>query len=147
MTDHFQDWITTRLEEWLAREGGDQRGKVHRFAMAVGVQPSTVSQWLRAAAQPDEFNCLRLSKALALPVEEVRAAAGRLRVVAETPATYQTDDDLLNDFRHALGPDYDFIASLEPKERQRLLLAWAAQMSHHLQLYRRIRELETPETT
>ena len=148
MTTPFQDWIAARLKEWLARNGGDDRGKVHRFAEDVGVQPSTVSQWLRGAARPDEYNCLRLAKTLGLPTQEVRGVAGRASVVTEAPATYQTDTDadLLDDLRHALGPDYDFNASLEPEERQRLLLAWAAQMSHHLQLYRRIRELEDSGT-
>jgi transcriptional regulator with XRE-family HTH domain len=140
----FQNWIRQRLNEWLARDGGDRRGSVQRFALAIGIGPSTLSQWLRGAARPDEFNCLRLSRALALPVEEVRVAAGRQTGIAETPATYKASagSELLEDLRHALGPDYEFIASLDSKERQRLLLAWAAQMSHHLQLYRRIRELE-----
>jgi transcriptional regulator with XRE-family HTH domain len=143
----FQDWIKERLEEWLAREGGDRRGAVQRFASAIGIGPSTASQWLRGAARPDEFNCQRLSRTLGLPLEEVRRAAGRRTMVAEETAAYATDgNELLQEFRRALGPDYDFIASLDPKERQRLLLAWAAQISHHLQLYKRIRELEASST-
>lgn len=148
MSDGFQQWIRDRFEEWLAREGGERRGAIQRFAKKIGRQPSTISQWLRGAATPDDYGCMLLAEGLGLPVEEARQAAGKLARLAEETGPYDTaGDDLADEFRHALGPDYTFIASLEAKERQRLILAWAAMMHHHLELHRRIRELESRPTS
>ena len=140
----FQTWFAQRFEEWLVRDGGDKRGASHRFALAVGLKPSTIGQWRRGAAQPDEYSCILLSKVLAVPLEEVRRAAGRTMAVAEEQAPYGSapNDEVLTEFRYALGEDYETLASLDAEDRRRLILAWAGIIHHHLELHRRIRELQ-----
>ena len=137
----FSQWLRQQIEAWRAREGVGDRGKVDRFAKELGVAPSTVSQWLRDAATPDEYRCILLSKLTGAPLQEVRAVAGRGPRASQAPATCSAGNDVLAEIRTALGPSYNVLASLGAEDRGPLILAWAAILHKQLELRQRVRQL------
>jgi len=142
MNGAFSQWIRHQLETWRIREGLGDRGKVDRFAKALGVAPSTVSQWLRAAATPDEYRCMALAKITGVPLDKIRTMARRIDRLAETPSVYTVDDsDVVAQIKSALGPDYDLLVGLPTEERQHLILTVAAILHHQLALRQQVREL------
>jgi len=142
MNGLFSQWIRNQIETWRIREGHSDRGKVDRFAKALGVAPSTVSQWLRAAATPDEYRCMALAKITGVPLDKIRMMARRIDRLAETPGVYTVDDsDVVAQIRSALGPDYALLIALPTDERQQIILSVAAILHHQLALRQRIREL------
>jgi len=142
MNGQFAQWIRNQLETWRIREGHSDRGKVDRFAKALGVAPSTVSQWLRAAATPDEYRCMALAKITGVPLDKIRIMARRIDRLAETPNVYTVEDsDVIAQIKSALGPDYDLLVALPAEERQQIILSVAAILHHQLALRQRIREL------
>ena len=148
MVETFAEWLSARIADWLAREGGDVRGKIDRFAKRVGVGPSTVSQWIRGAARPNEYGCILLANALGMPIEEVRRIAGRTAGVAEAHETYGDNSDVvLEELRLVLGPNYEFMASLDPEARRAVLRTLAGVLHPYLQLHQRIRQLEQRPTS
>lgn len=73
---------------------------LRRLAMESGVSPSTLSRWLHGQQTPSPKSCQRLAEYLSLPIEQVLALAGHLRLV------HKMNDSALPEFREYARQKY-----------------------------------------